>query len=133
VLASMVDLSQDELAAASPWFGLVDHLGGRHDETLICFSLRRDCVGAGAAPGRMPRRRGRATDRPTRGGRHRAAHPPPRVRPLRRSLAGAAPGALDGGAGAGCGRAHGPRRALASRPWPAARRSSSRSPVARCG
>ena len=41
VLASMVDLSQDELAAASPWFGLVDHLGGRHDETLICFSLRR--------------------------------------------------------------------------------------------
>ena len=41
VLASMVDLSQDELAAASPWFGLADHLGGRHDETLICFSLRR--------------------------------------------------------------------------------------------
>jgi Family of unknown function (DUF5995) len=41
VLASMVDLSQDELAAASPWFGLVDHLGGRHDEALISFSLRR--------------------------------------------------------------------------------------------
>jgi hypothetical protein len=37
----MVDLSQDELAAASPWFGLVDHLGGRHDEALISFSLRR--------------------------------------------------------------------------------------------
>ena len=41
VLASMADLSQDELAAASPWFGLVDHLGARHDEALICFSLRR--------------------------------------------------------------------------------------------
>ncbi len=41
VLASMVDLSQDELAAASPWFGLVDHLGARHDEALISFSLRR--------------------------------------------------------------------------------------------
>jgi hypothetical protein len=41
VLASMVDRCQDELAAASPWFGLVDHLGVRHDEALICFSLRR--------------------------------------------------------------------------------------------
>jgi Family of unknown function (DUF5995) len=41
VLASVVDYSQDELAAASPWFGLVDHVGGRHDEALISFSLRR--------------------------------------------------------------------------------------------
>lgn len=41
VLASMVDRSQDELTAASPWFGLVDRFGGRRDEAVICFSLRR--------------------------------------------------------------------------------------------
>ena len=72
------------LAAASPWFGLVDHLGARNDEALISFSLRRGPragVGAGRAPGRCCPRTGRPAeiDRvDRRGRRHRPAHPPSR-------------------------------------------------------
>ena len=40
VLGSMVD-SCRALRPASPWFGLADHIGGRNDEALINFSLRR--------------------------------------------------------------------------------------------
>ena len=115
VLASMVDLSQDELTAASPWFGLVDHLGGRTDEALICFSLRRArdqawalaqhlvTLPAGGVAGRdRPGGRG--------GGRHRPADPPSGLRPLRGPDARAGPGAVDGRARAGRGR----RTALAT-------------------
>ena len=40
-LASMVDLSQDALTAASPWFGLVDHLGGLYGRGADLLQPRR--------------------------------------------------------------------------------------------
>jgi uncharacterized protein DUF5995 len=41
VLASMVDRSQDLVASASPWMGLVDRFCRGDDEAMIRFSLRR--------------------------------------------------------------------------------------------
>jgi hypothetical protein len=41
VLASLVDHFEGLLGRASPWFGLVDKLGGEADEVVIRFSLRR--------------------------------------------------------------------------------------------
>src|SRR5687768_2878224 len=40
VLAELVDACQRVLGDISPWFGLVDRIGGSGDETLIRFSLR---------------------------------------------------------------------------------------------
>lgn len=39
VLGELVDGCQAVLGTVSPWLGLADRIGGRHDETLIHFSL----------------------------------------------------------------------------------------------
>ena len=39
VLAELVDGCQAALDEVSPWLHLVDHIGGRHDEALVRFSL----------------------------------------------------------------------------------------------
>jgi hypothetical protein len=41
VLGSMVEDCLRALGSASPWFGLADRMGARHDEAVIRFSLRR--------------------------------------------------------------------------------------------
>jgi hypothetical protein len=39
VLAAMMSGVRHDLAAVSPWLGLLDRVGGRHDDTIIRFSL----------------------------------------------------------------------------------------------
>jgi hypothetical protein len=41
ILASMVSSVQHDLAEVSPWIGLLDRIGGRHDDTVIRFSLEK--------------------------------------------------------------------------------------------
>lgn len=41
VLAELVDVVQDELAALSPWMRWLDKLGGRMDEAIFNFSMRK--------------------------------------------------------------------------------------------
>lgn len=41
VLATLVDRMQDAIAEVSPWCRLVDRVGLRVDETLVCYVLRR--------------------------------------------------------------------------------------------
>ncbi len=41
VLASLVDADQSVVNRVSPWFGIIDRLGGEADEMTIRFSLRR--------------------------------------------------------------------------------------------
>jgi hypothetical protein len=39
ILASLLGGIEEDLAAVSPWIGLLDRLGGRHDEELVRFSI----------------------------------------------------------------------------------------------
>ncbi len=39
ILAAMLDDVEQRLAEVSPWIGLLDRVGGRHDEELIRFSI----------------------------------------------------------------------------------------------
>ena len=38
-LASLISDLAQELAAVSPWIGLLDRIGGRHDDEIIRFSI----------------------------------------------------------------------------------------------
>lgn len=41
VLAELLSDVQDRLARVSPWMGILDRLGGRHDDAIVNFSMRR--------------------------------------------------------------------------------------------
>lgn len=41
VLAELMDDVQDRIARVSPWMGLVDLAGGRNDEAVMNFSMRK--------------------------------------------------------------------------------------------
>jgi hypothetical protein len=46
ILASMVASVEHDLAEVSPWIGLLDRIGGRHDEEVIRFSIEAARTGA---------------------------------------------------------------------------------------
>jgi hypothetical protein len=41
ILADLLDDVKEDLAALSPWLGLLDRLGGRSDDALVNFSMRK--------------------------------------------------------------------------------------------
>ncbi|MFT3855084.1 MAG: DUF5995 family protein [Ilumatobacteraceae bacterium] len=82
VLAELVDGCQGALGQVSPWFGLVDRIGGRKDEALIRFSLvvaRRQAWSAAlrlaALSGAARDAEIAAIDHATAGVAHVVAHP----------------------------------------------------------
>lgn len=82
VLAELVDGCQGALGQVSPWLGLVDRIGGEHDETIINFSLALARRQAWSVAVRLASMSGAerdaeiaAVDRATGGVAHRIAHP----------------------------------------------------------
>ena len=39
ILAMLVETIEDDVAEVSPWIGLLDRLGGRHDDEVVSFSI----------------------------------------------------------------------------------------------